>query len=229
MSENLGSRDKIRLATIARIRGVRAKTLLNYPQLKTERSEDAARKPLERLCDQGFLAASSLPRGSRLFRLSTKGVALTGAPPAYAASPSAGIAAEMLAVSALAWQTEEFLFPTRAEVEELLASFAPDAEKPKVTSRFVLRRVATDSGEVELPLHAFMAELRPADELARRAGVVLGGLRRSTVFRDLLQAGLLGLTIAVPSRGVKASLSSKPFETETSIVVVEELQDLVAH
>jgi hypothetical protein len=228
MSESLSSRDRIRLATIARIRGVRAERLINYPQLKFEKSADAARKPLERLCAQGFLAASALPRGLRLFRLSSKGVAVTGAPPAYAASPSTGIAAEMLGVSALAWQTEEFLFPTKAELEELVATLAPAEENPKLTSRFVLRPVIK-CGETELHLHAFMAELRPASDLARRVGVVLSNLRSSAVFRDLLHLGLLGFTIVVPSRGVKSSLERNSFEVETSIVVVEELQDLIAH
>ena len=182
----------MRLATIARVRGVRAETLLHFPQLKSDRSADAARKPLERLCDQGFLAASSLPRGSRLFRLSSKGVAVTGAPPAYANSPSSGIAAEMLAVSTLAWRMEEFLFLTKPELDELLSKIAPDAEKPRHAGRFVLRPAKTAGGEApELHLHAFMAELRPAEDLARRAGVVLDNLRRSPIFRDLIRAGQL--------------------------------------
>ena len=233
MSESFSSRDKITLHTIARVRGVRAETLLHYLQLKAGRSAEATRKQLERLCASGFAAASALPRGSRLFRLSRKGVALTGAPAAYAGSPSTGIAADMIAVSSLAWRTDEFLFPTKTELEELLAGLAPDSEKPKPAVRFVLRPVKADGdngrSSAVLHLHAFMAELRPADDLARRAGVVLDGLRRSAVFRDLIQARLLGFTIAVPSRGVKASLEGKPFEIETSIVVVEELQDLIAH
>jgi|ERR1041385_1484752 hypothetical protein len=231
MSESLSSRDKTTLATFARVRGARAETLLKYPCLKPARSADAARKQLERLCDQGSLAASALPRGSRLFRLSSKGVALTGAPAAYATSPSAGIAAEMIAVSTLAWR-DEFLFPTKAELDDLLAELARGSEWPKHNGRFVLRPVTTagPNGPVtEFRLNAFLAELRPADELVKRAGVIVQNLSRSILFAELIQARLLGLTIAVPSHGVKTSLAGKLPEAEASIVVVEELQDIIAH
>lgn len=232
MSETPSHRDRSVLALIARLRGIRAETLIRYAPFMGL-SVDAARKLLERLCDQGFLAASPLPRGSRIFRLSSKGVASTGAPPAYASSPSAGIAAEMLAVSALAWRTEEYLFPTKAELEELLVRLVPSPEKPKLTGRFVLKLAVAnteDGGSAsELHLHAFIAELRPADDLARRAGVVLDNLQRHEAFQDLIQARLLGVTIVVPSRGVRASFIAKPFKCETSLVVVEDLQDLLAH
>jgi hypothetical protein len=231
MSESLSHRDKITLATIARVRGIRAETLLNYPQLKSERSPDAVRKQLERLCDHGFLAASPLPRGPRLFRLSSKGVALTGAPPAYANSPSVGIGAEMLAVSALAWRTDEFLFPTKGELEGLLSSSESDSVKPRLTSRFVLRPVTAGGIKAgstsELHLHAFMAELRPAEELAKRIEIIVQQSGRSTVLAGLIQSGLFGVTAALPSRGVKASLETKSFAVETALVVVEELQDLI--
>jgi hypothetical protein len=232
MSEKLSSRDLAVLFIIARTRGARAKTIARHPLFKTE-SADAVRKRLERLCDQGFLVASKLPRGPQIFRLSQKGVALTGAPAAYANSPSAGIAADMIAVSELCLQ-EECLFPTRAELEELFAEIASDSERPRLAGRFVLRLVNTAGGDrsgasSELHLHAFLAELRTADDLARRAGVVIDSLRRSPVFRDLIQANLLGLTICAPSRGVKASLEARIFPVETSVVVVEELQDLIAH
>jgi hypothetical protein len=230
MSESWSSRDKKTLATLERLRGARAETLLNYPCLKPLPSGEAARKQLERLRDQGLLASSPLPRGSALFRLSRKGVALTGAPPAYASSPSTGIAAEMLAVSALAWRTDEFLFLTKSEMEALLAGLTSDPEPPKVSGRFVLRPVKTagDNPPVsELRLHAFLAEMRPAEELVKRASVIVQNLKRGHIFAELIQARLLGLTIAVPSRGVKTSLTGKPFEIETSIVIVEELQDLM--
>ena len=232
MSENLSHRDQTTLAVLARVRGARAETLLNYSQLKSERSADAARKHLERLCDQGFLAASALPRGSRLFRLSSKGVALTGAPPAYANSPSTGIAAEMLAVSTLAWRMEEFLFPTKAELEELLGSSGPDSSKPRLTSRCVLRPVKTDGDNTgaasELHFHAFLAELRPVEEMAKRIEIIIQQASRSAVLAGLIQTGLFGVTAAVASRGVKATLEGKTFAVQTSLVVVEELQDLIA-
>jgi hypothetical protein len=233
MSESLSHRDKTTIATVGRVRGTRAETLLQYAQLKTARSADAARKQLERLCAQSYLAASPLPRGSRLFRLSNKGVVITGAPPAYANSPSTGIAAEMLAVSALAWQTEEFLFLTKSEVEDLLGNSGPDSAMPRLTSRFVLRPVKADGDEAgavsELHLHAFLAELRPADELARRVEVIFQQATRNPLLAVLIQVGLFGVTVAVPSPGVKASLKARIFPFETSVVVVEDIQDLVAH
>ncbi len=232
MRKKLSSLDLAALAIIARSRGARAEKVARHPLFKTE-SIDAVRKRLERLCDQGLLVASKLPRGPQIFRLSHEGVALTGAPAAYANSPSAGIGADMIAVSELCLH-EGFIFLTKAELEELLAKLAPDSERPRLTGRFVLRLVKAADGNSsasssELHLHAFLAELRPADDLARRAGVVIDSLRRSPVFRDLIQTNLLGLTLAVPSRGVKASLEAKSFAVETSIVVVEELQDLIAH
>src|SRR5262245_55281161 len=120
MKEALTTFDKAVLETLLRTRGLQVATARRFQKLSGIKSGEAIRKRFERLRDTGYLASSKLPSGRQLFRLSEKGVNATGAPRAWANSPTTTIAAEMLSVSSFAWNTDEFLFLTRAEVEKLI-------------------------------------------------------------------------------------------------------------
>jgi hypothetical protein len=229
-NESLSTWDVALLHILARVRGLRPETAFKYSKLKIPGGAEAVRKRMERLCNKGFLAKSPLPRGGQIFRLSHKGVRLTGAPPAFANSPSLCIAAEMLSVSAFGY-ADEFLFLTATERDALMADCAKDSEG-KLTGRFLLRSLTSSSVAVGpslgTHLHLWLAEVRPAEELAKRVDTIVQKLNQVPVCAEFIRTGIFGITIAVPSRGVKAALDGRKFPVPTAAVVVDELQDLIA-
>jgi hypothetical protein len=227
MNATISAQDKPVLDILHRVRAILPETAGRYGQLKGA-SDEALRKRMERLAEKDFLATSALPSGRQIFRLSRKGVKLTGSPTSWAASPTCGILAEALSVSALAWKKDDFLFPTRSEFERLLKDLGGEQIQvpPRVTrSRFVLRTMKGEH-QPEMRLDYWLAELRPAAALASRAEVVAINIAAVPVFKRLIAAGLFGISIAVPTNGVRATLETNALSIPAHIVVVEELQHL---
>ena len=115
MSKSLSHSDNAILAKLLRVRGLRPET-------------EAERKRMERLAGAGYLAKSKMPRGPQLFRFSRKGAEQMGAPKSWAASPSPGVAGEMLVASALTRKSDNFLFLTKPECDALMAGFPKENE-----------------------------------------------------------------------------------------------------
>jgi hypothetical protein len=231
VKELLSTLDSLILAILAVVRGVCAETLSRYRDLRDAGGAEAIRKRLERLAQRGYVANSSLPSGRRIYRLSHRGVRVTGAPSAFATNPSANILAEMVSVSACAWKSEEFDFLTLERRDSLLRQITGKSDHGNVSGRLLLRKIkleaTSDHQASEWHLHYWLAELRTADELTKRINVILQNLSRTPIFEELIAAGIFGVTIACPSPGAKASLEAKSFGVETTVVVIEELQHLV--
>lgn len=230
MNESLSAWDTALLWILARVRGLRPETALKYTKLRSAGGIEAVRKRMDRLAEKGFLAKSSLPKG-QIFRLSHKGVRITGAPAAFANSPSGAIAAEMLSVSSFGWRNPDYMFLLNSERDVLMGDLTGGAELPKITGRFFLRSL--HKGELhatqdETRLHYWLAEIRPAGDLAKRVSIIVENTNRVQVFSNLMKTSLFGITIAVPTRAVKVSLDRKSFPLPTEIHVVPELQILIS-
>lgn len=132
----------------------------------------------------------------------------------------------MIAASALAWKTDEFVFLTKSQIEQLIQTLSAiesgtepggsvlEAEPLKLFGRFCLRRVKCndDSGPpvFETRLHFILAELRSGEQLVKRTETILQNLARWEIFRGLIATGVFGFTIVVPSNSAKASLERLP-------------------
>lgn len=237
MKKNLSNIDMLVLEIVTRLRGVRAETLVHLAKF-ADITVEALRKRMERLCETGYLAASALPVGQKIFRLTAKGTKLLGAPACFANSPSTNIAVEILSVSFLACQSGEFVFPKRLEFDALLSELSkvadvepPAAKALPTTGRFCIRQASRkdEQGQTisESQLLFLISELRPADQLVKRAEVVLQNLSRTHVFSSLISVGLLGVAIVVPTEGVKATLEKMHLPSGTAIQVVPAIQDVV--
>jgi len=225
--QSLSEFDKAMLQILLRTRGMDVRTAQRYLAPGDTRSEDALRKNFERLRDSGYIAGSKLPSGRQMFRLSHKGVKLVGAPAAWAARLTASIAAEMISISAVAWNRDEFLFLTQAELSALLQELQPRCEVSRLPGRFLLRSAKDSETESNtFRLNYWMCEIRPAESLRRRVQVVAENLARNAVFAELMSTRQFGMSIAVPSLGVKASLEQGDFPVDSEVLVVEELQEL---
>lgn len=235
MKEVLNNYDHAVLQTLARVRGLRAKTAPKYPKLNVVKNEEASRKRFERLEQSGLLAKSSLPAGSQLFRLSRKGVQLTGAPNSFADAPTESVAYDMVAASSCGWRTDEFVFLTREEFVLICEQLYPEFKIARFPGRFLLRTIKRPTRNSEEPqsethLHFWLAEFKPAEQLARRIEVVVEHLTKSSpFFQEAIHAGIFGITVAVPTEGVKATLDQKKFPIEITIVVLEELSTTFAN
>jgi hypothetical protein len=231
MKEKIHIVQKVLLEFLPRVRGVTIDLLATHPKVKNVVTRDAVRKHAERTCEKGILACSPLPGGGSILRLSHHGVRLTGAPKAWAASPTAGIASEMIAASTLALKAD-FEFPTCAEVHSLLDELSKNCDQPRLQGRLLFRTFAANSDssdkEPETRLHYLLAELRTPENLQKRVEVVVENLKRTKLIAELIELGLFGITVAVPSAGAKTALETKSFPVETSVVIVEELKALVA-
>ena len=73
-----------------------------------------------------------------------------------------------------------------------------------------------------------LAEIRPADDLARRVETIIEKFRAMMVLDRLMAFDLFGVTVAVPAAGVKATLSAKTLPVPATIEIVEELQDTLS-
>jgi hypothetical protein len=174
-----------------------------------------------------LLIASKLPRGSQLYRLSRKGAAHVGAPPAWT-SFSESIAAEGLATSALGCQPDTIVL-TRSESTELFRTLSNGTEEPKIIGRVILRQIqSTGETRFETHIHTLLAELRTPEQLAARIAIIVRNLARSQLLAELIEAKLFGVTVAVASNGAKKALETKTFPVETLIEVIEDLQDVIA-
>lgn len=231
VSERLSRDDKAILAILTRSRAIGPEAARKFGEVK-HLSVEALRKRLSRLTASGFLAASKLSDGRLIYRLSHKGVRITGAPPAWAASPSAAILAEALSVVAFAHRTDEFFFLTKAELYLLFRDFLTVTDPPRTIGRFLLRRVHTkdETGKVsvESHLHLWLAEPKPIEELIRRIEVILQHLERTPILRELIENQLLGFTIVVPTKEAKMHLKARTLPTEAVIEVCEELQQFIS-
>jgi hypothetical protein len=136
----------------------------------------------------------------------------------------------MLSVSAFGWRTDEFLFLTASERDAIFDELAKGCAG-KVTGRLLLRSKLPPSvtfGSTERHIHQWLAELRPAAELAKRVAIIVQKVNQLSLFNDFISTGVFGVTVAVPSSGVKAALDAHVLPVVTETVVVEELQDLIA-
>ncbi len=231
MKEPLSPADIIILETVGRTRGLTVETALAYRLLKAMGNAEALRKRMERLCEKGFLAHSKLPNGLRVFRLTHKSVPLMNAPKAYASSPTAGIAVEMLSVASFAAKADEFVFPTSQEADAVFSELVGAPTSLKVPGRFALRfsKSATDAAQSEVQIHYWLAEPpKPADKIAKRVQVVFEKLRQTKLVADLIELGLFGFTVVVPSEGVRATLKTYRFPVQTEVVVLSMLQTFVS-
>jgi hypothetical protein len=233
MKDGLSKWDQNLLFLLARVRGLRPDTANKFRHLQLQAGVQAVEKRMVRLCEKGFLARSAVPRGRQLFRLSHRGVRLTGARPAFASCPSTDIAAEMLSLSCVAARSDEYLVLTKEESDRTLNELFNECETPKLIGRLVLRFApnthnSSERANRETCLHQWLAELRPANELQRRVETIVANLSRNRVFADLISARVFGITIAVPNKAVKQSFESKTLSIETNLLVVTELQDLFA-
>lgn len=231
MNEMLTPLDMIILLLCACTRGMWPEMAVRYGCLKAASNPEAIRKRMERLCDKGFLAHSKLPSGLRIFRLTHKGVALMNAPKAFASSPTLGIAVEMLSVASFAAKSEEFVFPTHEEMNAVLSELTGTNITLKVPGRFVWRfsGPAPDTAKSDVCFHYWLAEPpRPADKLAKRVQVVFEKLIQNKAIADLVELGLFGFTVVVPSEGFRATFNTYRFPVETDTVVLPLLQPLFA-
>lgn len=222
MADPLPLEQKVILEILARVRGARVDSLLQYSPLKKAGTSETLRKRCDRLVAKGWLSKSSLPGGSQLFRLSKKGAKLTGAPDSYAETPTAAIAYEMLATSSCAWRTDEFQFLTRQEFDALCVELFPGFSMERHQGRFLLRRASSQLSEAHL--HFWLAEFKPAAQLAARVVAIINALTKtSPLFSELNRRGLFGISIPVPTEGVAETLRLKALPTNISIVIVPEL------
>lgn len=233
MQDSLNSYDQAVVKTLKRLRGLRPKMASKYPKLDAVKNEESSRKRFERLEKHGLVAKSSLPAGPQIFRLSRKGVQLTGAPNSFADAPTEAVAYDMLAASSCGWKLDEFVFLTREEFVVICTQLCPEFQMAKFPGRFLLRtikRTTDNSEQAETHLHFWLAEFKPAEQLARRIEVIVEHLTKSNAFfGEAIRAGLFGITVAVPTAGVKATLEQKKFPIETSIVVLDELSTTFAN
>lgn len=235
MEPQLSNYDLSALGVLARLRGLKSEMAPKFAVLREAKTPGAARKRFERMCKRGVLATSKLPAGSQLFRLSAKGVKMIGAPPSFADPPTQGICYDMIASGACGWRTQEFIFLTRSELDALVEKLSPLSKPLKHHGRFILRAFQAEGTEpkeqrIEWHLHFWLAEFKPAEQLAQRIEVIARQLPKSApFFEDAKQMGLLGVTVAVPSAGVKTTLDAVTFPLEVSVVVVEELAATVSN
>jgi len=222
--------DEILIDLTARTRGIRAETASRYPQLKKAGNPAAIGKRMDRQCEKGVLASSPLPKGPKIYRLSNKGVRLTGSPSCWASAPTTSIAAEMLSVGCLGLMSAEYVFPTHSELRSLLANLTNEPLPARLPGRFVLRSGPISSSDIqksEMHVHALLSELRPADHLKKRVEIIVENLGHTKVFAELIELHLFGVTVAVPNAVVKNTLGTQTFPVPTNVVVIEELQDLI--
>lgn len=223
------------LGVLARVRGIQAEVACKYAVLREAKTLGSTQKRFERAVKRGLLATSKLPAGPQMFRLSAKGVKLTGAPPCFADAPTQGVCYDMVASAACGWRTQEFIFLTRSELDALVEKLSPLSKPLKHHGRFVLRAFQAEGTEskeqrIKWHLHFWLAEFKPAEHLAQRLEVIANQLTKSApFFEDAKQMGLLGVTVAVPSAGVKTTLDAVTFPLEVSVVVVEELAATVSN
>jgi len=231
MSDNPTRKEKCLLEYSSRVRGFQTRTAHLFPELNIFGTEDGLRKCSDRMVEGGLLACSKPTRGQKLYRLSNKGVQITGAPPAFATQPSPNIAAWMLAASRLAARVNDFKFLTSPELNKALCDLGNTNTALKVPIPLILRKVSpagsNTSMGTEAHLHVFLCELRTAEALAARAGTIIEKLMRTELLRELSDANIFGITIVAPSADFKNSLKTKDLPSETFVEVVEELQDLI--
>jgi hypothetical protein len=186
---------------------------------------NAARKRAEQMAASGWLVTSLLPSGRQWFRQSKLGCKHTGSPACWCESPAAGVIAEALAAGAV-MNISGFNILRPADVARFLQAAALD-ESLAIPSRVMASRfVRTEEQNGDLRLNYLLAEIRPAAKLAQRAKTVLHQLGRIPVFDSLIRSDLLGLIIAVPTDGVRATLVLEKFAVPVRVIVVEELRHL---
>lgn len=220
------------LAILGQVRLLRAATALKYPAL-IGASEEAMRKQLERACagEHPYLAKTSLPAGPQVFHLSRKGAQFIGASETWADTITPGTAALWLSISSFAWRQDLSILST-SERSALLRVLSPGADVSKIPGTFVLRSfqipTPTNGTTTETRVHYWLAELRPTHQLVRRVEVILQHLQRCQPFTELRELGLFGITVVVPTNEAKEALLHHKCPIDLEVLVLEELQDLIA-
>jgi hypothetical protein len=220
------------LAILGRVRLLRATRAPQYPAL-TGANEEAIRKQFERACtgEHAYLAKTSLPAGPQVFHLSRKGAQFIGAPVTWADAIAPGTAALWLSISSFAWRQDISVLST-SERSALLQRLSPAEDVSKIPGTFVLRTfqipTPTNGTTTETHLHYWLAEIRPADQLVRRVEVILQHLQICKPFSALMELGLFGVTVIVPTNEAKETIQQHKCSIHLEVLVLEELQDLIA-
>ncbi len=215
------------LKILGKVRAATIEALFKYPDLAEAGTPDTLRKRCDRLTERGLLAKSNLPGSTQLYRLSKKGAQLVGAPASYAEALTAAVAYDSVAASNCGWQKDLFVILTRQELLTLGSQLSPEFSMERNQGRFLLRRVSVGPPETH-HLHFWLAEFKPADQLARRIHAISSALTKANpLFDQLIQRGLFGISVAVPTQGVADTLlNHQPFPVPVHPIVVPELVHL---
>lgn len=214
------------LKILGRVRAASIEALFKYPGLEAV-TPDTLRKRCDRLVEKGLLGKSAIPGSTQIYRLSKKGVQLVGAPASYAEPLTAATAYDSVAASHCGWEKDRFVFLTRQEWLALGSELSPGFAMERQQGRFLLRRVSVDPPETHY-LHFWLAEFKPADQLARRIHAISSALTKANpLFPELIQRDLFGVSVAVPTQGVADTLlNHQPFPVPVVPIVVPELAPL---
>jgi hypothetical protein len=230
MKEELPAITKALLLFLAAVRGTRAATAVKFLASTFKCTEGAMRKRLDRMAKEGLIVAASLPSGPQLYRLTRKGVQLTGAPVCFSDPPTVAVLYEMIATSNCACQTDKFLFLTRQDFLGIMCERDSAFKADKIPGRFLFHNgldESSNSPKSQLPgtrLAFWLAEFRPPDQLASRISTVADGLlKTSPLFRELIDHDLFEIAVAVPSEGVQRSLDERQYSVRVTPIVVSEL------
>lgn len=228
MKEQLPVIEKALLLFLATVRGTRALTAVKFLAKKFKCTEEAMRKRLERMAKKDLIVAVSMASGPQLYRLTRKGVQMTGAPSSFSDPPTVAVLYEMIATSSCACEAEEFRFLTRQDFLDIMCERDPAFKADKIPGRFLFHLNAKESSpnsQSSAPRLAFwLAEFRPPDQLASRITTVTEGLlKTSLLFRELIDHDLFEIAVPVPSEGVQRSLNERQYSVRVTSIVVSEL------
>jgi hypothetical protein len=231
MPKQLSRTDQVLLYWLARTGGLRAEDARKYPGLEHIRTTEAMTKRLDRLCAAGYVAASPLLRGPRLYRLSQKGARLTSAPNSYTAKPTAGKLVQLVSISAVGARVKEVVFVSPQQLASLAQDLSVDPIPANFPGRFALRTFpasdAANGHDGETHVFYWLAENRSPENLVKRVETIIAKLRTYALFASLIELDLFGVAVAVPSMAAKAALEQKPFPTKTEFWVLEQLHDVI--
>lgn len=223
MKEQLPSITKALLNFLATVRGTRAVTAVKYLEKPFHCTQGAMRKRLERMAEDGLIVASAMASGQQLYRLTRKGVQMTGAPSCFSDPPTVAVLYEIIATSNCACREDEFLFLKRQDFLDIMLQRDSAFKADKIPGRFLFHtNLDGRSNSPEPPIPAtrlafWLAEFRPPDQLANRIATVADGLMKtSPLFLELADHDLFAIAVAVPSEGVLRSLKERQYSVRVT-------------
>lgn len=224
MPEKLSPLDLAVLRYLAVVRGARAIAAATFLSSSFTCSEEAMRKRLERLAKKGLVVAMAMASGQQLYRLTKNGVKLTGAPSSYSDSPTIGVLYEMIATSNCACNPKNFHFLTRQDFMGMMRERDPAFACEDYPGRFTFHLLPA-----ETRLAFWLAEFRPAEQLAARVATIAENVQKtSPLFRELVELNFFEVAIAVPSDGVAHTLKQNQYAVPIAPVVIPQLLEFAA-